>query len=254
MISAWMGAFAIGLSLGLLGAGGSILTVPVLVYLVGQPEKIAIAGSLAIVGGISLAGSVPYALKKQIDWRSAFFFGVPGMAGTYGGAQLSTYFSGAMQLALFAVVMILAAYKMIAPSSNAPEEPHAPKAFWKIGLDGLIVGIITGLVGVGGGFLIVPALVFLGGLPMRLAVGTSLLIIAAKSFSGFYKYSRLLSESHFNLDWNIIALFTAIGVAGSFLGSALSVQIPQQKLRKGFGYFLVLMAVYVLATTLPKLI
>ncbi|WP_284327034.1 sulfite exporter TauE/SafE family protein, partial [Deinococcus metallilatus] len=188
MILAWIGAALIGLSLGLLGSGGSILTVPVLVYLVGEPEKLAIAESLAIVGAISLFGAIPYALKRQIDWRSVLWFGIPGVAGTYLGAALSVYLSGVAQLMLFAVVMLLAAIMMFRPGGAQPEAAtNHKRSPLKIGAEGLVVGVLTGLVGVGGGFLIIPALVLLGGLPMSLAVGTSLLIIAAKSFVGFYK-------------------------------------------------------------------
>lgn len=248
---AWIGAFAIGLSLGLLGAGGSILTVPVLVYLVGQPEKIAIAGSLGIVGGISFVGALPYAYRGLVDWRNVLFFGVPGMAGTYYGAYLSAFFSGAVQLLFFACVMVVAAYKMLS-GQKVSETPHEPKALWKIAIDGVIVGIITGLVGVGGGFLIIPALVLLGGLPIYLAVGTSLMIIAMKSFSGFYKYVHVLQDTNLSLDWTIIGLFTAVGIVGSFVGGYASTRIPQAKLQRGFCYFLIIMAVYVLVTTLPK--
>ena len=116
---AWLGAAAIGLSLGLLGSGGSILTVPVLVYLVGQPEKVAIAGSLAIVGGISLIAALPWTWKRQVDWRNVAWFGVPGMVGTWMGAWLSTWLSGALQLLVFAVVMLLAA-AMTVPQMPRP--------------------------------------------------------------------------------------------------------------------------------------
>jgi uncharacterized membrane protein YfcA len=249
----WIGAFVIGVSLGLLGAGGSILTVPVLVYLVGQPDKIAIAGSLGIVGGISLIGSLPYAFRGLVDWRNVFFFGIPGMVGTYLGAYIASFLTGAVQLIMFALVMAVAAHKML-HRQKLSDEPHKPKAFWKIGLDGIFVGVITGLVGVGGGFLIIPALVLLGGLPMHLAVGTSLMIIAMKSFSGFYKYMVDLQANHLSLDWTVIGLFTAVGIVGSFVGGYASTRIPQAKLRRAFGYFLIVMAVYVLATTLPKVL
>lgn len=195
MILSWIGALMVGLSLGLLGSGGSILTVPVLIYLAGEQEKVAIAESLGIVGAISLAGFIPYALQNQVHWRSVILFGLPGMAGTYGGAMIAGFVSGTFQLLLFAFVMVLAAGMMFLDK----EKPTGPKgnvqishASWKIILEGLAVGVLTGLVGVGGGFLIVPALILLGGLPMSLAVGTSLIIIALKSFSGFFKYMDVL--------------------------------------------------------------
>lgn len=253
MILAWIGAALIGLSLGLLGSGGSILTVPVLVYLVGEPEKLAIAESLAIVGGISLFGAIPYALKRQIDWRSVGYFGVPGVTGTYLGAALSVHLSGVVQLLLFAGVMLLASVMMFRPARTSEGPAHARSPL-KIAAEGLGVGVLTGLVGVGGGFLIIPALVLLGGLPMSLAVGTSLLIIAAKSFAGFYKYVHVLQEQNLGVHWNLILIFTVIGVAGSFLGARLGKSVSNDVLKRGFASFLVVMGLYVLATNVPRVL
>lgn len=245
MIWAWIGALLIGISLGLLGSGGSILTVPVLIYLVGEPEKAAIAESLGIVAAISLVGAIPYAIRKEVDWKSVFYFGIPGMAGTYGGAALSAYLSGSFQLMIFAVVMLLAAAMMIRkPKELNTKETTAP--IWMLISEGLVVGVITGLVGVGGGFLIIPALVLLGGLSMRIAVGTSLFIIAAKSLLGFYKYIDVLAKEDLSINWQLVLVFTLIGILGSFIGSKASQFIPQQQLKRGFGYFLILMGVYIL--------
>jgi uncharacterized membrane protein YfcA len=183
MLLAWVGALLIGVALGMLGSGGSILTVPILIYVVGEPEKLAIAESLAVVGLIALVGAVPYGLRRQIDWKGVIWFGLPGMAGTYLGAYLSQWLPGTWQLGLFALVMLLAAYFMFRPQKPSEHQLRKRSPF-KIALEGLGVGVLTGLVGVGGGFLIVPALVLLGGLPMHLAVGTSLLIIALKSGAG----------------------------------------------------------------------
>ncbi|MEO1086681.1 MAG: sulfite exporter TauE/SafE family protein, partial [Acidobacteriota bacterium] len=173
MTLAWIGALAIGLSLGALGSGGSILTVPVLVYLVGQDEKTAIAGSLFIVGAIATAGGAQFAVRRLVSWRSVVLFGLPGMAGTLAGAWLGGLVSGTVQLGVFAMVMLLAAGLMFRPPVGDTAE-SAPRAGGRVALDGLAVGVLTGFVGVGGGFLIVPALVLLGGLSMHLAVGTSL--------------------------------------------------------------------------------
>ncbi|MDH3820448.1 MAG: sulfite exporter TauE/SafE family protein, partial [Gammaproteobacteria bacterium] len=224
------GAIAIGLSLGLLGSGGSILTVPVLVFLIGQNEKTAIAGSLFIVGSIALAGGLQFLRAGFIQWRSVLTFGLPGMLGTYLGAFLAAYVSGVMQLALFALVMLVASYFMLRPL-DLQHADATPRATWKIASDGLIVGIITGLVGVGGGFLIVPALVLLGGLGMHQAVATSLIIIALKSFSGFYKYLDVLEKQSLELDWNTLLVVTALGIAGSFAGSRLARRLPQDTLK-----------------------
>lgn len=247
MIGAWIGALLIGISLGLLGSGGSILTVPVLVYLVGEPEKVAIAESLGIVATISLVGAIPCALRKEVDWKSVFYFGIPGMAGTYGGAALSVFLTGSMQLMIFATVMLLAAVLMIRkPKELQVKDKQAP--IWLLITEGLVVGVITGLVGVGGGFLIIPALVLLGGLSMRIAVGTSLFIIAAKSLLGFFKYVDVLAKEDLSVNWSLLVIFILIGIVGSFLGAKASQFIPQQKLKRGFGYFLIVMGVYILYT------
>lgn len=252
-VLAWPGAIAIGVSLGLLGSGGSIITVPVLVYLLGQDEKVAIAGSLFIVGSIALVGSLQYVRAGLIDWRNVLVFGAPGMAGTYLGALIAAYVAGVMQLGLFALVMLLASYMMLRPADLTHVE-HTPREAWKIALDGLVVGVITGLVGVGGGFLIVPALVLLGGVTIHRAVATSLVIIALKSFSGFYKYIDVLNEQNLQLDWPTILLVTGLGIAGSFLGARIAKKMPQQRLKQGFGYFLVVMGLYILVRTAPDVL
>ncbi len=252
MLYALLGAVAIGLVLGLLGSGGSILTVPVLVYLAHEPDKVAIAESLAIVGAIAAVGAVPYARQKLVDWHSVLYFGVPGIVGTYGGAALAKWVPGAVQLALFAVVMILAAVLMFRGKKVDDTAERARQPLWLIGAEGLFVGVMTGLVGVGGGFLIVPALVLLGGLSMRLAVGTSLLIIAAKSAAGFYKYVDVLAEAGQHGDWQLIGLFAVIGIAGSFVGNALSQRVPQAQLKRGFAVFLVVMGGFILVREGPK--
>ncbi len=244
---AWLGALLIGLSLGLLGSGGSILTVPILVYVLDEPEKIAIAESLAIVAFISFVAFIPYAVKKQVHWRSVIFFGIPGVAGTYGGAALSEFLRGSTQLVIFAVVMLLAAGLMIRGKNyekvENPDKPRHPVAL--IILEGLAVGVVTGLVGVGGGFLIIPALVILGGLNMRLAIGTSLLIITMKSLAGFYKYVDILQYTEYQIDWRIIIIFSLIGAAGSLIGKKAGEYISQPMLKKVFGYFLIIMGVYI---------
>lgn len=250
-IFAWPGAIAIGISLGLLGSGGSIITVPVLVYLIGQDEKVAIAGSLFVVGNIALAGSLQYVRAKLIDWRNVLVFGVPGMVGTYLGAVIAAYVPGIMQLALFALVMLLASYMMLRPV-ELTDTPHEPRETWKIAIDGLIVGVITGLVGVGGGFLIVPALVLLGGLGVHAAVATSLVIIALKSYSGFYKYIEVLEEQGLALDWQTLMIVTVLGIVGSFGGAKFAKRMPQDKLKRWFGYFLIIMGIYILVRSGPE--
>ena len=242
-IGAWIGALLVGLVLGLLGSGGSILTVPVLVYLVGVPDKLAIAESLGIVTLISGVGAIPFAIQQKVSWRSVVLFGLPGMAGAYLGALSSDFIPGALQLALFAVVMLVAAVLMFRKTALHHRD-DAPRAAWKIMLDGLFVGALTGLVGVGGGFLIVPALVLLGGLPIHLAIGTSLWIIAIKSIGGFYKYVDLLGIEQ--MHWNLMLIFGAVGVVGSFIGGRMGAYVPQEKLKRIFAAFLLVMGVVIL--------
>lgn len=250
---ALIGALAVGATLGLMGSGGSILTVPILTYVVGQSEKVAIAGSLAIVGGISIVAAVPYERRGLVDWRSVAWFGLPGMAGAWLGAALSKGVDGSVQLLAFAALMVVAAALMLRQAPQAePAAARSMRPVLKIAAEGLVVGVVTGFVGVGGGFLIVPALVLLGGLPMNRAVGTSLLVIAVKSFAGFAKYLQVLEELDLHLDWQVVGLFVAAGIAGSFGGAALSSRIPQAALRRGFGLFLLVVAAWVVAQNWPS--
>jgi len=252
MLPAVFGALAIGLSLGLLGSGGSILTVPVLHYLLNQPEQVAIAGSLLVVGLIATAACIPYALANQVDWRKALWFGVPGMLGAWLGASLARWVPGTLQLALLAVVMLVAAWRMLraAPPRASSAEPH-PNA---IVAGGTAVGVLSGLVGVGGGFLIVPALVLLAAVPMSSAVGTSLAVIAMNSFTGFGKYLLVLDAKGVVLDWRVLLVIAAIGIAGSMIGSRLGRRLPQATLRKIFGVFLIAMGLFVAADAGPRLL
>ena len=251
MLLAWLGAVAIGLALGLLGSGGSIITVPVLVYLVGQPEKIAIAGSLGVVGSIALIGALQNALRRRVEWRNVLWFGLPGMAGTWTGAWVSGFVSGAVQLVVFALVMLAASVMMFRGGGYQPAA-GAPRAPAKVVADGLAVGLLTGFVGVGGGFLIVPALVLLGGLGMHAAIGTSLAIIAMNAFAGFAKHLQVLAAQGLALDWLVLAKFVLLGAAGSVAGSYFAHRVPQAALRRGFAAFLVLMAALILYESGPR--
>ncbi len=253
-----LGAIAIGLSLGMLGSGGSILTVPVLTYLVGQPEKVAIAGSLAIVGGISVLGMIPYAWKREIDWRSVLWFGLPGMLGTWLGAVAAQGLPGVAQLLIFAIIMLLAAWRMIASGKTSTatlaDESATSASKTKMARTGLLVGLITGIVGIGGGFLIVPALILLVGLTLRRAVGTSLVVISANALSGFIKYAGTLKALHLALDWHVIGLFILIGGGGTAIGNVLGARLPQHRLKQAFGVLLIGMALYMIVRETPKLI
>ncbi|HYR06566.1 MAG TPA: sulfite exporter TauE/SafE family protein [Longimicrobium sp.] len=235
----------VGLALGLLGGGGSILTVPIFVYVLGFGAKESIAMSLAVVGAVSLFGAAGHWRAGNVNLRVALVFGAVAMAGTYGGARLAVFFSGAAQLILFAVVMLLAAWFMFRPrqveaEGAAPAELRdMPLAL--IAAEGLAVGVLTGLVGVGGGFLIVPALVLLGKVPMKQAVGTSLLVIAMKSAAGFLGYLGQVQ-----VDWGFMAVFTAVAVGGILLGTYLVRFVPQAALQRAFAVFLVVMGTFIL--------
>jgi hypothetical protein len=252
MLFALLGALAIGLSLGLLGSGGSILTVPVLHYLVGQPEKLAIGGSLLVVGLIAATASVPYALSRQVDWRNVLWFGVPGMAGAWAGATLARWVPGPVQLALFAGVMLIAAWRMLRGGvvDRGNREPRRVAVV----AGGVGVGALSGLVGVGGGFLIVPALVLLAGVPMASAVGTSLAIISLNAFTGFAKYLGVLESQSLELEWKVLLAVAGVGILGSFAGNRLGRRLPQATLRRVFGVFLVLMGLFIAADVAPRLL
>lgn len=255
-----VGALLIGLALGMLGSGGSALTVPVLVYLVGHGAKESIAESMAIVGIISIVAALPYARAQQIDWRSVWLFGIPGMLGTFVGAWLGGIAPEAMQLVVFSGVLLLSAFLMLRKTSPAKydndsehEGSHRSSA-WKVASEGIAVGIVTGFVGVGGGFLIIPALVILGRLPMRLAIGTSLVIIAINAAVGFAKYEHYLLAHDLNVDWRTIALFATLGVVGSLIGRTINARLNQVVLKRVFAVFLIVLGGFVIVHEGSKLL
>ncbi|SCG17070.1 hypothetical protein GA0070610_3374 [Micromonospora echinofusca] len=240
-------AVLIGISLGLLGGGGSILAVPLLVYVADLPAKEAIATSLLVVGATSAVGVIPHARANRVRWRTGLIFGLAGMAGAYAGGRLAEFIPAAYLLTGFAIMMLATAIAMIRGRRSAEGEPvpHELPAF-RVIIDGVVVGLVTGLVGAGGGFLVVPALALLGGLPMPVAVGTSLVVIAMKSFAGLAGYLSSVS-----INWGLAAAVTAAAIVGSFLGGRLAGKIPADVLRKSFGWFVVVMGVFVLAQQLP---
>ncbi len=260
-IIGFVGAIFMGLSLGLIGGGGSILTVPILVYLFHVDAVLSTAYSLFIVGITSLVGSVNHFKIGNIHWPTAVVFGVPSIISVFVTraylmpAIPNPIFNIAGQpvaksvalLVFFAVIMVLAAYSMIKKQKEKPEIEGAISYNYPLILvEGMVVGLVTGLVGAGGGFLIIPALVLLAKLPMKKAVGTSLIIIAAKSligFSGDLKGSEII-------DWNFLSEFSAIAIVGIIIGSALSKQIPNEKLKPAFGYFVLVMGCYIIVKEL----
>lgn len=246
MMLALLGALVIGMSLGLLGSGGSILTVPVLVFILHRPEKLAVAESLAIVGFVALIGAIPYALRYQIHWSSVLFFGLPGMLGACVGGCGSYYISSSLQLTLFAFVMLAVAGMMLFGPSSFDKSTPFQQSVWLVILEGFLAGCLTGFMGVGGGFLIVPALVIFSHLSMSLAVGTSLVIIAMNCFTGFFEHRFVLDALHLSVDWKIIGMISIAGILGSFIGNLINEKTPQIYLRKIFGLGVLVMGLYIL--------
>ncbi|MEU5724585.1 sulfite exporter TauE/SafE family protein [Micromonospora sp. NPDC047738] len=240
-------AVLIGVSLGLLGGGGSILAVPLLVYVAGQPAKEAIATSLLVVGATSAVALLPHARAGRVRWRTGLVFGVAGMAGAYAGGRLAAFVPSAFLLTGFALMMLATAVAMIQGRRAAAGRPVPHELpVLRVVLDGIVVGLVTGLIGAGGGFLVVPVLALLGGLPMPVAVGTSLVVIAMKSFAGLAGYL-----SSVRIDWGLAVAVTVAAVLGSVLGGRLAGRVPADLLRRAFGWFVVVMGVFVLAQQLP---
>ncbi len=251
-------AALVGISLGLIGSGGSILTVPILVYVMGVNPVLATAYSLFIVGATSLVGGVQNALNKNVDFRTVVIFGIPSIAAVYATRKWLLPFipeevftlgnlvmtKPLILMLLFALVMIFASVSMIRPQpANGTTADEVLRYNYPIILvEGILVGILTGLVGAGGGFLIIPALVILAKMRMKLAVGTSLFIIAAKSLIGFT--GDLQGDQH--IDWELLGIFTVFAIAGIFLGILLAKKIPGEKLKKGFGWFVLIMGIYII--------
>jgi len=247
----------IGISLGLIGGGGSILTVPVLVYIFKIDAVTATSYSLFIVGATSAVGSVGYFKNNLVNIRTAIVFGIPSIIAvfltrmfivpaipsnlfTIGNLEIT---KSILLMVLFALLMIAASYSMIKKSKPGASAPEGPQKFNYpvILLEGSVVGVLTGLVGAGGGFLIIPALVVLSKLPMKEAVGTSLVIIALKSLIGFFGES-----SETSINWSFILIISAFAIAGIFVGMLLSKKIEGNKLKPAFGWFVLVMGIYII--------
>ena len=240
-------AALVGLSLGLLGGGGSILTVPIFVYVLGISAKPAIAMSLPVVGAASAVGAYRHWRAGNVQPRVALFFGAFAMAAAYFGARASAFVSGQAQLTLLAIAMLAAAVSMFR-SGRAPDASDERQTstdtkaqFGLVMLVGVGVGLLTGLVGIGGGFLVVPALALLARLPMKQAIGTSLVVIAMNSFSGFAGYL-----GHVSIPWGFVSLFTTVAVAGIVAGTHLVRFVSPGALRQGFAGFLVVLGIMIL--------
>lgn len=259
IVLGYMLAALVGVSLGLIGSGGSILTVPILVYVMGVNPVLATAYSLFIVGTTALVGGIQSARLGKVDFKTVLIFGAPSIVAVYFTRAYVIPFipevvfsiagfaitKGIFLMLLFAIIMILAAYSMIKPQKNKTEGDQDTPITYNypmILLEGTVVGVLTGLVGAGGGFLIIPALVLLARMPMKMAVGTSLFIIAAKSLIGFLGDIKASAD----IDWVLMGIFTAFAVVGIFIGLMLAKKIPGTKLKTGFGWFVLLMGIYII--------
>jgi uncharacterized protein len=256
-IVGYIASLLIGISLGLIGGGGSILTVPVMVYLFGLQPLLATSYSLFIVGSTSLFGAYNNFRKGLVNVKAALLFGassivtvfltrrflvpaIPKNIVTIGGVAIT---ESLLTMVLFAVLMLLASISMIRNKKEAVEETECRDCirFGKLVGYGIAIGLVTGFLGAGGGFLLIPALVLLLKLPMKKAIGTSLMIIALNSLIGFTG-----DLGHFSIDWFFLFKITTIAVTGIFIGGALSKKIPGNKLKKGFGWFVLVMGIYIL--------
>ncbi|MBS1775871.1 MAG: sulfite exporter TauE/SafE family protein [Bacteroidetes bacterium] len=256
-IAGYLASIFIGVALGLIGGGGSILTVPVLVYLFSVDAVLATAYSLFIVGNTSVVGSISYFKKGLVDIKTAVVFGIPSIAAVFltrafiVPAIPNEIFSvgnfsvtkSILLMLLFAVLMILASSRMIKKCTDCNEDEkqiqqiNYPLSF----LQGTFVGLVTGLIGAGGGFLIIPALVNLLKLPMKTAIGTSLLIISINSLTGF-----LFSLHHTIIDWKFLLVISSIAIIGILIGSFISTKIDGKKLKPAFGWFVLVMGIYII--------
>lgn len=254
-IFGYLAALIIGLTLGLIGGGGSILTVPILVYLLDTDPVIATAYSLFVVGTTALIGAYSFFKRDLVNIKVAVVFAIPSFIAVW----LTRAFllpaipevmyttesfevsRGFFIMILFSLLMLIASFSMIG-KKKPPKKKNAKKNYLVILLEGIVVGVLTGLVGAGGGFLIIPALVLFGGLKMKMAVGTSLLIIAVKSLIGFTGDMAAGQP----IEWSFLIFFTVIAVLGIFIGSRLSTRIDGRKLKQAFGYFVLVMSIMIL--------
>ncbi|MFZ4105504.1 sulfite exporter TauE/SafE family protein [Flavobacterium sp.] len=248
-------AVIVGITLGLVGSGGSILSVPILVYIMGIEPILATAYSLFIVGTTALFGGIQKAKQKLVDFRKVVLFGIPTILSVFitrkiivpripeivFSTSVFTLHKSVFIMIVFAIVMIFASIRMIKPLHLENNKNVDKLNYSKIFIQGLFIGLVAGFVGAGGGFLIIPALLFLAKTPMKMAVGTSLFIVASQSLIGFL--GDLRPEQ--SLNWNLLLTFSICSILGVFIGSFLSKKIEGEKLKTGFGWFVLFMGIYI---------
>jgi uncharacterized membrane protein YfcA len=238
-------ALFMGSVLGLLGGGGSILTVPILAYVAGMPAGEAIASSLVVVGLTSVVGAANHAKRGGVEWKTGLIFGGVAMVGAFAGGRLAVYVPGWLLLALFAALMVTTSVIMLRKSNTPANHSPSKASIPMIVIEGFLVGAVTGLVGAGGGFLVVPALVILGGLPMHKAIGTSLLVIAMKSVAGVAGHL-----THVDINWGLTLTVAGFAIVGSIVGARYSSKIPANTLRVVFAWFVLIMGTFILSKEL----
>jgi uncharacterized membrane protein YfcA len=247
-------AIGIGMAVGMFGGGGSILTTPMLVYIGDFDPKPAIAASAVLVAVTSLIGLIQYARAGQVRWRTGLIFGSAGVVGALLAGQVGQRLPGNLVLVLLGIMMVLTAVAMIRGRKEVHAKVHEGLPLFRILLDGFVVGIATGLVGAGGGFLVVPALVLLGGIPMQAAVGTSLMVVMMKAIATFISYRlRFFGEEGFvavnpetDFEWDVTLIVVAFAIVGVFIGVRVARRIDPERLRKAFGWFVLIVGTFTL--------
>ncbi|KMT65695.1 sulfite exporter TauE/SafE family protein [Catenovulum maritimum] len=251
MFIAIFAAIFIGMSMAILGSGGAILTVPLLVYVFEQPEKLAIASSLLIVAVIAGFNLLPRLFNKQIDWKLAITFSIFSSLGTKLGVSLAEIAMPWLQMLLFSIITAIAALRLI-----TTELPTAKITinYWKVIISAILIGITTGFVGVGGGFLIVPVLIILANLNLASAVSSSLLIIFINAIYGFSQYQKLVVQLNLDFNWQLIGLISFFGLIGSFFAQPLGARLPAKVVKMSFAYLLLIVSAGILLQTSVSLL
>ncbi|HWS59884.1 MAG TPA: sulfite exporter TauE/SafE family protein [Flavobacterium sp.] len=249
-------AVFVGMTLGMLGSGGSILSVPILVYVMGIEPTLATAYSLFVIGTTSLVGGIHKAKQKLVDFYKVVLFGIPAVISVFVTRKILvpripdvifsydgfTLRKSILIMVVFAIVMIFASVRMIKPLKEKTNSVAIKLNYVKIALMGILIGLISGFVGAGGGFLIVPTLLFFANTPMKMAVGTSLFIVSAQSLIGFT--GDIMSNQV--IDWKLLEFFTLASILGIFIGNSIAKRVDDRKLKTGFGWFVLAMGFYII--------